>query len=274
MHIFPAMAARGIHVAIVDDDPCAGETLGALFLAAGARVSVARNPAELNALAEKDPPDVVATDRMLDVRFDGHFATVLCGSLDLTSGELRLASAGHPAPVVARAGGEVVTQPVRPGLPVGVGPDAYEEAVVHLAAGDLVVGYTDGLYERRDEVVDDGLARVREAVAQLDRHELAQIATERDAVVRSLKNEKLRTSAERLANWILKANHQQGNHQRVELTYDKRTLASRLGMTPENLSRNLALLAKHGVSSSGRAIVIDDASALESFAKPNALIDG
>ena len=93
-------------------------------------------------------------------------------------------------------------------------------------------------------------------------------------VVRSLKNEKLRTSAERLANWILKADAQQGHHRCVELTFDKRTLASRLGMTPENLSRNLALLAKYGVKSSGRDILIEDSSALERFAKPNALIDG
>jgi CRP/FNR family transcriptional activator FtrB len=101
-----------------------------------------------------------------------------------------------------------------------------------------------------------------------------ELAERYRAVVRSLKNEKLRTSAERLANWILKANRQQGDRQRVELAFDKRTLASRLGMTPENLSRNLALLAKYGVTSSGREIVIDDSSALQSFAKPNALIDG
>jgi len=93
-------------------------------------------------------------------------------------------------------------------------------------------------------------------------------------VVRSLKNEKLRTSAERLANWILQADAQQGHQRCVELMFDKRTLASRLGMTPENLSRNLALLAKYGVKSSGRDIVIEDTSALERFAKPNALIDG
>jgi CRP/FNR family transcriptional activator FtrB len=101
-----------------------------------------------------------------------------------------------------------------------------------------------------------------------------ELAERYRAIVRSLKNEKLRTSAERLANWILKANHQQGDHQHVALTFDKRTLASRLGMTPENLSRNLALLAKYGVTNSGREIVIEDSSALERFAKPNALIDG
>lgn len=66
----------------------------------------------------------------------------------------------------------------------------------------------------------------------------------------------------------------QGNHRSIKLAFDKRTLASRLGMTPENLSRNLALLAKYGVRSTGRDIKIEDSLALERFAKPNALIDG
>lgn len=92
-------------------------------------------------------------------------------------------------------------------------------------------------------------------------------------VVRSLKNEKLRTSAERLANWILRTDALQGNQRNIELTFDKRTLASRLGMTPENLSRNLALLAGYGVRRSGRYIIIEDPLALERFAKPNVLID-
>ena len=49
------------------------------------------------------------------------------------------------------------------------------------------------------------------------------------------------------------------------MAFDKRTLASRLGMTPENLSRNFALLTKYGVKSSGREIVIEDSSALETL---------
>jgi len=101
-----------------------------------------------------------------------------------------------------------------------------------------------------------------------------ELADRYRAVVRALKNEKLRTSAERLANWILQADAKQGNHRNIELAFEKRTLASSLGMTPENLSRNLALLAKYGVRSSGRDIVIEDTKALERFAKPNALIDG
>ncbi len=101
-----------------------------------------------------------------------------------------------------------------------------------------------------------------------------ELADRYRAVVRALKNEKLRTSAERLANWILQVDAVQGNQRSIELTFDKRTLASRLGMSPENLSRNFAFLAKYGVKSSGRDIRIEDTSALERFAKPNALIDG
>jgi CRP/FNR family transcriptional activator FtrB len=94
----------------------------------------------------------------------------------------------------------------------------------------------------------------------------------RDAI-RALKNVKLRTSPERLANWILQADALQGYRRYIELSIDKRTLASHLGMTPENLSRNLALLTQYGVRSSGRDIIIEDASALAQFAKPNALMD-
>jgi CRP/FNR family transcriptional activator FtrB len=93
-------------------------------------------------------------------------------------------------------------------------------------------------------------------------------------IVRSLMNKKLRTGTKRLANWILRTDALQGNHRTIELTLEKRTLASSLGMTPENLSRSLARLSKYGVRSSGREIVIEDSFALKRFAKPNALIDG
>lgn len=93
-------------------------------------------------------------------------------------------------------------------------------------------------------------------------------------IVRAYKNEKLRTSTARLANWILREDIRQGQTHMVSLTIDKRTLASRLGMTPENLSRNLGQLTSHGVRVAGRDIVIEDIAALNNFAKPNALIDG
>lgn len=100
-----------------------------------------------------------------------------------------------------------------------------------------------------------------------------ELAARYRCLVRSLKNEKLRTSAERLANWILVEDANQGHTHKVALGIDKRTLASRLGMTPENLSRNLAQLAGHGVRSAGHSFVIEDVGALRRFARPDPLID-
>ena len=92
-------------------------------------------------------------------------------------------------------------------------------------------------------------------------------------IICALKDEKLRNGAERLANWILKVHLLQGTTGCVDINFHKRMLASQLNMAPENLSRNLALLGKHGIRSTGRRIYVEDTGALERFAKPNALID-
>ena len=94
-------------------------------------------------------------------------------------------------------------------------------------------------------------------------------------VMRLLMNEKLRTSVERLAAWIIQTCRVNGGNQAtVELKFNKRILASRLGMAPENLSRNLALLERYGVKNAGRDIMVEDLRLLAQFAKPNPVIDG
>jgi CRP/FNR family transcriptional regulator, transcriptional activator FtrB len=102
---------------------------------------------------------------------------------------------------------------------------------------------------------------------------VGELASRYRAIVRSLKNQKLRTGAERLANWILQTDAQSGSTGRMVLPFEKRLLASLLGMTPENLSRSFATLAAHGVKSEGRSIVISDREKLRGLAHPNALID-
>jgi CRP/FNR family transcriptional activator FtrB len=110
--------------------------------------------------------------------------------------------------------------------------------------------------------------------ARFARAVVNELAAHYRNLVRELKNQKLRTGTERLAAWILTEDRQQGSRGHVELTFDKRTLASRLGMTPENLSRNLVTLTTHGVSTRGRKIDIVDRDLLERCAKPNGLMDG
>lgn len=103
---------------------------------------------------------------------------------------------------------------------------------------------------------------------------VTELAARYRGVVRILKNQKLRSGIERLANWILEEDRNQGGRGRIALAHDKRTLSSRLGITPENLSRNLAGLSVHGVTGGGREIVISDRGMLRRIAKPNPLIDG
>jgi CRP/FNR family transcriptional regulator, transcriptional activator FtrB len=86
-----------------------------------------------------------------------------------------------------------------------------------------------------------------------------------------LKNQKLRTCMERLADWLLRANAKFGGKGQFTLPDDKRTLASRLGMTPENLSRNLRSLADRGcVVIRGRNVTLGDSAALAAIAGPQA----
>jgi CRP/FNR family transcriptional activator FtrB len=114
---------------------------------------------------------------------------------------------------------------------------------------------------------------VFEADSIFARAVVTELAVRYRGVVKALKGQKLRTSAERLANYILRAEEEQGGSGRVRLAIEKRTLAALLGMTPENLSRAFATLAEHGVGVSGSDIVIDRRPALVSFADPSPLLD-
>lgn len=100
--------------------------------------------------------------------------------------------------------------------------------------------------------------------------ELAQCYRE---VIKSQKDLKLRTSLERLANYLLRQQQRLGGEGAFELDLEKRRLASTLGMTPENLSRAFKGLQPYGVTVDGTRITITDQADLERFAKPNPLID-
>lgn len=92
-------------------------------------------------------------------------------------------------------------------------------------------------------------------------------------VVKELKNQKLRSSMERLSNWILAQDEATGGSGHVTIPFDKKVLASRLGMAPEVLSRSFAALLPYKVAVTGSAIRINDRAALIKLAQPIATID-
>ncbi len=93
------------------------------------------------------------------------------------------------------------------------------------------------------------------------------------SVVKNTKDLKLRTSRERLANYLLRQQKGAGGAAQFELSTEKRRLASFLGMTPENLSRAFKGLQTHGVTVTGQSVVITDQKRLVAFANPSPLID-
>jgi len=93
-------------------------------------------------------------------------------------------------------------------------------------------------------------------------------------VIKNTKDLKLRTSLERLANYLLRQQVRAGGEQSFRLEMEKRRLASVLGMTSENLSRAFKGLKPYGVEVKGNQITITNQADLEGFAKPNPLIDG
>jgi CRP/FNR family transcriptional regulator, transcriptional activator FtrB len=102
---------------------------------------------------------------------------------------------------------------------------------------------------------------------------VVELAGRYRGVVKQHKDLKLRTAVERLANRLLRYHRDQGAAGVLELRLEKRTLASMLGMTPENLSRTFNTLKPYGVEVDGGTIRLTDLEALQVLAKPNPLID-
>jgi serine phosphatase RsbU (regulator of sigma subunit) len=79
---------------------------------------------------------------------------------------VRWSNAGHPPPLLVRAGGAVSLLEVDPDPLIGVAPlTRRRDHDLVLAVGDTVVMFTDGLVERRGEPIDEGLRWVCEAAA-------------------------------------------------------------------------------------------------------------
>jgi serine phosphatase RsbU (regulator of sigma subunit) len=132
----------------------AGATMASLRFAIRAFVSEGHGPGEvLSRLAA-----------MVDDGEDGErFATALCAVADVAGHQVTFANAGHlPALLVGSGDADYVAIDVGP--PIGVPTrDGYRESTVLVPPGATVLVYTDGLVERRDEGLDRGLERLRDA---------------------------------------------------------------------------------------------------------------
>ena len=118
------------------------------------------------ALEGHDPATVLdLLGGLLTMARDRHFATVVCGLLDVTTGALTVANAGH-LPMLVVDGSRSHFLQVPAGPPIGVRRGhRYEAAQLQLPAGATLLAYTDGLVERRGETLDVSLDRLRDAAS-------------------------------------------------------------------------------------------------------------
>ncbi|MFF7713147.1 SpoIIE family protein phosphatase [Streptomyces sp. NPDC087659] len=111
-------------------------------------------------------------------------ATCLYAVYDPASGQLAVATAGHPGPAVVHPDGTVhfPQLPVSPPLGLGAGLPV-ESAELTVPEGSRLVLYTDGLVEDRDRDLDVGLAALRDALSGPDRSPETTCAAVVDALM-------------------------------------------------------------------------------------------
>ncbi|WP_207936329.1 GAF domain-containing SpoIIE family protein phosphatase [Actinomadura sp. KC216] len=118
------------------------------------------------AMESSDPAEVL---RRLDRKIQ-HFepdatATVLYAVCDAVPDRVRISSAGHLPPILALPGQPVCTADMKPDVLIGFDADADRRTTtVEFPPGALLCFYTDGLVERRDDDLDDGITRLCDAV--------------------------------------------------------------------------------------------------------------
>ncbi len=116
---------------------------------------------------EDYPPDEVLrlVDRKVRHFEVGALLTATCAVSSPPYDQFQVVVAGHPPPVLAVPGqvARLVDVDVRP--PLGVGTEVnHLPTTILLPPGGVLVLYTDGLVERRHEVLDVGFARLCAAV--------------------------------------------------------------------------------------------------------------
>lgn len=115
-----------------------------------------------------DPPTIVGKlGNLLDVGRDGQFATVLLGHADVPRHELTVVNAGHLPPLVV-TGTDAHFIDTTTCAPIGVAAGSYRTSTVRVPPRGSVIAYTDGLVERRGEILDVGLDRLRRVAAAHD----------------------------------------------------------------------------------------------------------
>jgi putative methionine-R-sulfoxide reductase with GAF domain len=119
------------------------------------------------ALVTDDPAEALTLlDRKVRHFEAGVLTTAMYAMISPDRALVRISTAGHPPPVLACPGRPAVATelPADPPLGVGDGRRRRHVTTVDLPAGGVLVFYTDGLIERRGQLIDVGIRRLTDNV--------------------------------------------------------------------------------------------------------------
>ena len=135
-------------------------------LAAAVIMGRMRSALRAYALETSDPAEVLTRlDRKMQHFEPGALATVLYAVFEPSLESVRISSAGHIPPVVAVPGHSGELADVRADLLIGADAAAPRASItVAVPPGSLLCMCTDGLIERRESPLDEGLDRLCKAV--------------------------------------------------------------------------------------------------------------
>ncbi len=142
-----------------------GDMAGHGVAAAAQAVQLRHN---LRLLAEEGYGPAEAMSRLGDLLADAELidtATVTVAAINASLTSALMVCAGHPPAILLGAdGGTRLIEEVH-GPMLGYPGGRHEAVSIPIAEGDTLVLYTDGLVERRDETIDEGIERLRGVVA-------------------------------------------------------------------------------------------------------------
>ncbi|WP_329170648.1 SpoIIE family protein phosphatase [Streptomyces decoyicus] len=160
---FDAIPVAGDKTALV-----VGDVMGSGINAA-ATMGQLRTTTRALADLDLDPAEVLRHLDHIAVGLDPAFATCLYAVYDPHRTLCRIAVAGHLPPIVIRPDQPPELLDLPTGAPLGVGGVPFEQTTVPLRDGDLLVLYTDGLIETRDQPIDARLDILLELLAEPER---------------------------------------------------------------------------------------------------------
>jgi len=117
-------------------------------------------------LETEDPADALSRlDKKIQYFEPDAMATVLYSIYDPETGEFLISSAGHLPPVLAAPGQPGGPLAIHPDPPIGTADAPVRQATVAvIPPSGLLVCYTDGLVERRDQAIDAGIGSLAGAI--------------------------------------------------------------------------------------------------------------